>query len=50
MHILAGIIALIVIVVLMAMGKEELFSDVIISIYRLFMLAVILGVGLLLFG
>ena len=50
MHILAGIIALIVIVVLMVMGKEELFSDVIISIYRLFMLAVILGVGFLLFG
>ena len=50
MHILAGIIALIVIVVLMVMGKEELFSDVIISIYRLFMLAVILVVGLLLFG
>ena len=50
MHILAGIIALIVIVVLVAMGKEGLFSDVIISFYRLFMLAVILGVGFLLFG
>ena len=50
MHILAGIIALIVILVLMAIGKEELFSDVIITIYRLFMLTVVLGIGFLIFG
>ena len=47
MHIIAGIIALIVIIVLLIMGREDLFTSVIITIYRLFMLTLILGIGLL---
>ena len=50
MHIIVGIIALIVIIVLLIMGREDLFTSVIITIYRLFMLTLILGIGLLIFG